>query len=198
MSCKIHEVITSHIDLKTKEASNKNVNVEASPYETKIINGEGDSGDKKITTSHVSFNTLKTVNETRTVVFDDNVTTSDMGPITPVGLAHVSLDAQVIIVTFDGAEYRVDKTEVDIGNMVAPIYGNIDMSTEQIDFSNYPFLIMSILIENTLEIFTETAGTYSFKIETVESSAVSSSNLSKNLNLEAVIDYTSIIKTEDV
>lgn len=106
--------------------------------------------------------------ETSETLFDDDVTT-DAGShyadaeINPTE----SINADHIRVTIDGTEYECDKSEVDSSSRQ---YGApYDPGTDVFDFSEYPF---GILIDDGECYFnTQTAGTYTIKIETVEETA---------------------------
>lgn len=92
-------------------------------------------------------------------VFEGNVTTVSEGAFASgdiVGLE--SLDGDSVRVTFNGVEYTLPKHELGYGELGD---GNIP------DFTNYP-----LFIENTdtpCLLYTQTAGTYSLKIEEPQS-----------------------------
>lgn len=69
------------------------------------------------------------------------------------------INAETIRVTFDGVEYDCPRIAFDDSSM----YGGVNPDTQMPDFSQYPFLILSNGTDN--QIATETAGTYSIKIE---------------------------------
>ena len=103
--------------------------------------------------------------ETSTTLTEESVTTSASGPFINGQLSYSSLiDADTIIVTFNGTEYEASKIE----SGGAYVYGGFTPSGP--DFSEYPFAIMSVssggITRNSL--YTENAGTYSIKIETVD------------------------------
>lgn len=69
------------------------------------------------------------------------------------------INAETIRVTFDGVEYDCPRIAFDDYSM----YGGVNPDTYMPDFSQYPFSILSNGTDN--QIVTETAGTYSIKIE---------------------------------
>lgn len=99
--------------------------------------------------------------ETVTLLTDESVTTVFDEVNNSGKLAYsTSIDADTIRVTFDGTEYTCNAQEGEMGTL----YG-APMGEEGIDWSEYPFQISSGLRN---DIYTETAGTYQVKIETVE------------------------------
>lgn len=92
-------------------------------------------------------------------VFEGNVTTeqSEMGNIGLISY-NEQLTADTLKITFDGIEYECDKRSTGTSN----IYGGL--SEYGPDFSEYPFAIVS-RSEGT-QLFTESAGSHSLKIET--------------------------------
>lgn len=99
--------------------------------------------------------------ETVTLLTDESVTTVFDEVNNSGKLAYsTSIDADTIRVTFDGTEYTCNAQEGEMGTL----YG-APMGEEGIDWSEYPFQISSGLRN---DIYTETAGTYRVKIETVE------------------------------
>ena len=99
--------------------------------------------------------------ETVTLLTDESVTTVFDEVNNSGKLAYsTSIDADTIRVTFDGTEYTCNAQEGEMGTL----YG-APMGEEGIDWSEYPFQISSGLRN---DIYTETAGTYQIKIETVE------------------------------
>lgn len=99
--------------------------------------------------------------ETVTLLTDESVTTVADEVMNSGTLAYsTSIDADTIRVTFDGTEYTCNAQEGQMGTL----YG-APMGEEGVDWSEYPFRISSGL-GNIL--FTESAGTYQVKIETVE------------------------------
>ena len=99
--------------------------------------------------------------ETVTLLTDESVTTVFDEANNSGKLAYsTSIDADTIRVTFDGTEYTCNAQEGEMGTL----YG-APMGEEGIDWSEYPFQISSGLRN---DIYTETAGTYQVKIETVE------------------------------
>ena len=99
-------------------------------------------------------------------VFEGSVTTenTDDGVLGNINYESV-IDADKIKVTFNGTEYECDKITTPVGNA----YGGIGESGP--DFSEYPFAIMSGQGLETAQtiVYTETAGTYTLKIEEPQS-----------------------------
>ena len=95
-------------------------------------------------------------------VFEGSVTTeqSEMGNIGYINY-NEQLTADTLKITFDGIEYECEKTSTITSNM----YGGF--GEDGLDFSEYPFLIMSTEDEN--RVFTESAGTHTLKIEEPQS-----------------------------
>ena len=93
-------------------------------------------------------------------VFEGSVTTEESPRGAMATLEGYSVSADTIKVTFNGTEYECNKQVVE-GNTY---YG--DMA-----FSEYPFIIAPFTEEGTnfLNIITETAGTYTLKIEEPQS-----------------------------
>lgn len=99
--------------------------------------------------------------ETITLLTDESVTTVFDEVNNSGTLAYsTSIDADTIRVTFDGTEYTCNIQEGPMGKL----YG-APMGVWGLDWSEYPFQISSGLRN---DIYTETAGTYQVKIETVE------------------------------
>ncbi len=94
-------------------------------------------------------------------VFEGNVTTTvqlETGPSAGANLVlSSSLTADSVKVTFNGTEYTLPKNE----------YGYGYVGQEGPDFSEYPLFILTTTTPYTL--YTETAGTYSLKIEELQS-----------------------------
>lgn len=111
--------------------------------------------------------------ESVTTVADDNINSGELAYSTPI-------DADTIKVTFNGTEYVCDVTR----GMLGKIYGAPN-GADGPDFSEYPFQIASGLVNS---LFTETAGTYQIKIETVEEVVETSECFKK-----AVISISSLI-----
>lgn len=90
-------------------------------------------------------------------VFEGSVTTTSapMGALSPIENLEV-LDANTIKVTFNGTEYTCEKNQDGS-------YGAENNS----DFSEYPFRITNI--SGTMTLITESAGTYTLKIEEQQS-----------------------------
>jgi len=112
-----------------------------------------------------------------TTLFDDSITTSIPAPSYPpmadlqsaIVTEMYGDDANLFRITFDGDEYIVEKKkETSVGAKY--IGGLPDISTYTVDFSVYPFCIL-FSSSSSAYFFTETVGTYSVKIETVEKTA---------------------------
>lgn len=102
--------------------------------------------------------------ETWNTVFEGNVTTVADDPA-PIGtIENLSLNADTIKVTFNGTEYECNKNAD--GSYGAPI----DESTEEFDWSTYPFALGVLNVDNPrVDLYTQTAGTYTLKIEEPQS-----------------------------
>lgn len=99
--------------------------------------------------------------EITTLLTDESVTTVFDDVMNSGILAYsTSIDADTIRVTFDGTEYTCNAEEALAGKT----YG-APMGEEGVDWSEYPFQIASGLRN---DLYTESAGTYQIKIETVE------------------------------
>lgn len=106
--------------------------------------------------------------ETRTVLTEESVTTERVEEGNQGQLTYSQqINADTIKVTFNGTQYECPM--VDMGDN-AYAYGGVGQGGP--DFSQYPFVVTSSAYGN--EIYTETAGTYSVKIETVGSSVETS------------------------
>lgn len=102
--------------------------------------------------------------ETVTTLTEESVTTVAHGD-NFIGMLSYSqlIDAESIKVTLNGAVYECEKTVTD-GNIS---YGaSYDPSTGTADWSEYPFVLASDSNYGNA-LFTETAGTYSIKVESV-------------------------------
>ena len=104
-------------------------------------------------------------------LFDDDVTTENNEQpqgVSPSAIIEYDsvIDANIIKVTFEGTEYMCEKTALPQAN----IYGGMTIMGP--DFSEYPFGIASGNdgINDYFQLFTESAGTYSLKIEAQKSS----------------------------
>lgn len=100
--------------------------------------------------------------ETSTTLTEENVTTSGTAPYISGNFSYSTLiDADTITVTFNGTEYEASKIVFGSSN----VYGGFTPSGP--DFSEYPFSIMSALQGSAVVnmLYTESAGTYSVKIE---------------------------------
>ena len=102
-----------------------------------------------------------------TVLTEESVTTSAQAGVVLGMLTYSQLiDAETIKVTFNGTEYECHRVISDNFNL----YGGIGQNGP--DFSQYPFAITSKLTNEGYaqgEIYTETAGTYTIKIEAPQS-----------------------------
>ena len=103
---------------------------------------------------------------TITLLTEESVTTTTQDELNRGVLSYSQLiDAEVVKVTFNGTEYECPRIATRNGYG----YGGVGQSGP--DFSEYPFAILSgttpILSYKTM-LFTETAGTYTIKIEAVE------------------------------
>lgn len=99
-------------------------------------------------------------------LFEGEVTTEDVDTINICELEYNKvINNDIIKVTFDGTEYMCEKITMPDGNA----YGGITPLGP--DFSEYPFGFMSQRngILSLIIFFTESAGTYSLKIEAQES-----------------------------
>lgn len=108
-----------------------------------------------------------TDNSSKTVLFEETVTTSTSGaPVAQAELAYSQyIDADTIYVTFDGTTYTCQKRHDDEEG--ANYYGAPTVDG-RVDFSTIPFSISSNST-NENYIATQTAGTHTVKVE-VESS----------------------------
>ena len=100
-------------------------------------------------------------NETITPLFDEIVTTVQDGDDVTAQLDYSEpITADKIIVAFNGTQYICPKIIVDsVGNMV--FYGGMS-ETGDLDFTNYPFVIISRPDANYIG--TETANTYHIEV----------------------------------
>lgn len=103
--------------------------------------------------------------ETVTLLTEESVTTTSQGGTIRGGQLSYSqfIDAEVIKVTFNGTEYECPRIR---SPQDGSYYGGINPNTGMPDFSVYPFVIVSNALGNILA--TETAGTYTIKIEAFE------------------------------
>lgn len=101
--------------------------------------------------------------ETVTTLTEESVTTvaSEEGNTGQFSYSQL-IDADTIKVTFNGTEYECSRMQF----MGMNVYGGLDTSTGSFDFSQYPFAIASLGSESIFA--TETAGTYTVKIEAEE------------------------------
>lgn len=89
------------------------------------------------------------------MLFEETVTTS--GSPASAMLDQISIiDADTIYITFDGVTYTCPKVE----NSKINRYGSSDDT-----FSDFPFYIYSVLEDGQSFIGTQTAGTYTIKVE---------------------------------
>lgn len=107
------------------------------------------------------------------VLTEESVTTTAQGSINPGMLSYSQfIDADSITVTFDGVEYECPRIAIVGGNL----YGGFADGAP--DFSEYPFAISSST-QHGNEIITETAGTYSVKVEAVQETITTTSCFQK-------------------
>ena len=104
--------------------------------------------------------------ETVTTLTEESVTTVAQGEYNFGQLSYSQeINADTIVVTFNGVEYECPLVDLDGSNG----YGGWNISTGELDFSNYPFALISEFdgddVGNTLA--TATAGTHTIKIEVV-------------------------------
>lgn len=127
---------------------------------TIIENGEYNVKDYAVASVNVSGGGGETWN----TVFEGSVTTVADDPA-PIGtIENLSLNADIIKVTFNGTEYECNKNANE--SYGAPF----DESTEEFDWSEYPFNLSPIIVDNPrVDLYTETAGTYTLKIEEPQS-----------------------------
>lgn len=98
-----------------------------------------------------------------TVLTEESVTTTQGGGSFSQGNLTYSqpINADTIRVTFNGTEYECTRTVVGDGEYV---YGGFSQGHP--DFTEYPFALYS---SDANEVYTETAGTYTIKIEAPQS-----------------------------
>ena len=104
-----------------------------------------------------------------TVLTEESVTTTAQGSYNLGNLSYSQeINADTITVTFDGTEYECNLINLDGDNG----YGGWNISTGEIDFSNYPFALISEFNATTSDgttLFTATAGTHTVKIKAPQS-----------------------------
>lgn len=108
-------------------------------------------------------------NEEFTLLTGETVTTVESDVYSYAQLAYSSLiDADTLKVTFNGAEYICPRNDID-GDYGAPY----DPDTPTYDWSEYPFNIVSYTEDGVAISYltTETAGTYTIKIEALSTTA---------------------------
>lgn len=103
--------------------------------------------------------------ETRTTLTNESVTTTMQQSGMNVGALSYSqlIEADLLIVTFNGTEYRCERV---LAQGMGYMYGGYNPTTQMPDFSEYPFVIVSN--GNSNGVVTQSAGTYTVKIETAE------------------------------
>ncbi len=95
---------------------------------------------------------------------NETVTTTDHGGTNVAELTYSGqIIADTIFVTFDGTEYECEKKTIE-----GMDYYGADLSGGSPDFSNYPFVIS---YDDSNIIVTETGGTHTVKIETIDYTA---------------------------
>lgn len=100
-------------------------------------------------------------------VFDGSVTTEENSGMNGAEVVADSQISETIKVTFNGTAYECERRTESLNGETAYVYGaDIDFSNQTIDFSEYPFAIMNYGTSDIV-IITETAGTYTVKVETV-------------------------------
>ena len=115
--------------------------------------------------------------ESWSTLFEGEVTTVEDEGIYIIQLSNSDyIDADKIKVTFNGVEYVCNKTIVEQNSAYNNRYGG-SFNGEEIDFSNYPFIINSKRLKKSSNIInlivTESPGTYSIKIEVPQESGSS-------------------------
>ena len=137
--------------------------------------------------------------ETWETVFEGSVTTEagQHGNMATLDYSEI-IDADTIKVTFGGVEYECER--IDLGN-TEYAYGGV--GEQGFDFSQYPFVIMSSSdsVEVANAIFTETAGTYTLKIEEPQSGGNSDLSTAEvtviNSSAEGYNINTAFVDTEE-
>lgn len=132
------------LDYIRKTPHNSNVNVMKSMLDS--LGGSGGDTGYECT-------------ETRTTLTEESVTTVAQGPFNRGELSYSQIiDAETIFVTFNGTEYECARIDNGTGDYA---YGGIGQ--QGFDFSVYPFAIAQM--GGSVDLITETAGTYTIKIE---------------------------------
>ena len=99
--------------------------------------------------------------KTKQVLTDETITTVSLAGLFQGQFAYSTfINEDKIVVTFDGTEYTCQKIVGDETN----VYGGF--GSDGPDFSEYPFFIESDAEEGN-RLYTQTAGTYTVKIETM-------------------------------
>ena len=86
------------------------------------------------------------------------------------------IDADTLKITFDGIEYECDIYTNHYQNYYGATFDDTE-EEESIDFSNYPFILISMPQRGNM-IITSTSGTHTIKVETPKESGDSSSDWS--------------------
>lgn len=120
---------------------------------------------------------------TRTLLFQETVTTVGEGPAFAALAYSGTLDAPFIVVTLNGTEYEC-QYDSDI-----PGYGDIEYTT-------YPFVLDQYEGEN--ELCTPVAGTFTVKVETLSQAAVEvSQDFTNAIALHATLGATTFQEVSD-
>jgi hypothetical protein len=130
---------------------------------------------------------------TYTTLTEETVTTvADKSPGAQLTYSQV-IDADTIRVTFNGVEYVCNKHEIDVGT-VEPMYAYGGVSSSGPDFSEYPFDITSARTPSGAinGCDTQTAGTYTVKIEVPELVVTTTPCFEKAV--KSVVDGALIVK----
>ena len=112
--------------------------------------------------------------ETRITAFDGSITTEAQdeifaGTFTPTQ----EISGDTITVTMDGTEYELPKLDF----LGQAMYGEFDISESKPDFTNYPCLVVPAGM-----FATENPGTYTVKIESINSTITTTSCFGKAVN----------------
>lgn len=111
-------------------------------------------------------------------VFEGSVTTETLFDIARAIIQDYELNADTIKVTFDGVEYECEKN-------ADGSYGAV-MVEISYDWSDYPFSLINT--EGGLEFTTESAGTYTLKIEEPQGGGGSSDFSTAEVTINAIIE----------
>ena len=111
--------------------------------------------------------------ETVTTLTEETVTTTAQGDVNRGTLSYSEfINAEKIRVTFNGTEYECERITISEEPDLSVYnygYGGMSPGSVMPDFSKYPFAINSHMGKTKMNrLYTETAGTYTIKIEVVE------------------------------